>query len=74
MKTSSVIKLESINTSLVPMLVDMPLKCSDGEMKMELITGSVLTHGTQAGEWTDSSKSKWEIATLMLEYMLANQT
>jgi len=42
-------------------------------MKMELITGSALTHGTQVGENKGSSRSKWEIATSMLEYTLANQ-
>lgn len=71
-KISSVTRVVFTNTLMVVLLVVMPLNSSVGDKKVELTTGFVLTHGTQAGENKDSSELPSDNAELMLAPMLAN--
>jgi len=73
-KISSTIRAEFINTSVVGLKVAMPLKFSDGAMKVVLTTGSVLTRGVQLGECKDSSRLRLEIVESTLVHILACQT
>jgi len=62
MRTSLPTNLESTLIRLDPLLEVTPLRPSVGELRMESITGSVLTHGTTLGETKVPSRSRWEIA------------
>jgi hypothetical protein len=65
--------MEFTNMLLVVSLEVMLLKSLDGELKMELTTGYVLTHGEIHGVLTDSSRSREEIVVLTTQCMHAPQ-
>jgi len=64
---------EFINTFQELTKVDMPLRSWDGELRLVLTIGFVLTVGDLLGERKDSSELSRETAILMLLFMLALQ-
>jgi hypothetical protein len=73
MLISSTTNKVSTHTPVELLKVVMPLKFSDGELKVESTIGSLPTHGVLLGEKRDSSESNKDNAELTLTSTLATQ-